>query len=675
MAERLRWGILGTGRIAEAFAKGLAASERGALFAVGSRTQENAEAFGAKYGAERRHGSYEALLADPDVEAVYLSTPHPMHAEWAIKTLEAGKHLLCEKPIGMNHAEAMAIVEAARAADRFLMEAFMYRCHPQTAKLTELIRSGAIGEVRVIQASFAYDRPYSETTRTARQYAPELGGGGILDVGCYPASMARLLAGATHGQPFADPEVVTGAAHLGETGVDNWAAATLRFSGGIVAQLLTGVNVNTDNSVRIFGSGGDIHIPWPWKPGTDGNGGDIIVRRVGQEPETIMIDDGRELYSIEADTATRYIREDAKESPMMPWADTLGNMATLDRWREAVGLTYPSEQPAAVTQTVSRRTLARAADANSHMTYGTLAGIEKRVSRLIMGVDNQRTMPHLAVMLDDFYERGGTVFDTAWIYAGGTTEKLLGQWVQNRGVREDVVILTKGLHTPLNRPEYVDAQITESLSRLQMDYVDLYVLHRDNPDVLVGEWMEALHPHVAAGRARLIGASNWSIERVEAANEYARAHGLTPFSVVSNNFSLARMVEPVWKGCISASDAGSRAWLTRTQMPLLPWSSQARGFFTDRAASGKTDDPELVRCWYSDDNWERRRRAVELAARRGVLPINVALAYVLNQPFPTFPLIGPRTLEETRTSLPAVAVALTPGELRWLNLEADTVEG
>ncbi len=673
MDERLRWGILGTGRIAEAFAKGLAASRGGILFAVGSRTQENAEAFGAKYGAERRHGSYEALLADPDVEAVYLSTPHPMHAEWAIKTLEAGKHLLCEKPIGMNHAEAMAIVETARAADRFLMEAFMYRCHPQTARLTELIRSGAIGEVRVIQSSFAYDRPYSEATRTARQYAPELGGGGILDVGCYPASMARLLAGAAIGEPFADPEIVTGAAFLGETGVDNWAAATLRFPGGIVAQLLTGVNVNTDNSTRIFGSGGDIHVPWPWKPGTDGNRGDIILRRAGQEPETITVDDGRELYSIEADTATRYIREGVRQSPTMPWADTLGNMATLDRWREAVGLTYPSEQPAAVTRTVSRRPLARAAAA-APMAYGTLPGIAKRVSRLIMGVDNQRTMPHLAVMLDDFYERGGTVFDTAWIYAGGTTERLLGQWVQNRGVREEVVILTKGLHTPLNRPEYVAPQITESLSRLQMDYVDLYVLHRDNPDVPVGEWMEALHPHVAAGRARLIGASNWSIERVEAANEYARAHGLTPFAVVSNNFSLARMVEPVWKGCISASDADSRAWLERTQTPLLPWSSQARGFFTDRAAPGKANDPELVRCWYSDDNWERRRRAVELAERRGVLPINVALAYVLNQPFPTFPLIGPRTLEETRTSLPALAVALTPNELRWLNLEADTLE-
>src|SRR5204862_2193539 len=127
-------------------------------------------------------------------------------------------------------------------------------------------------------------------------------------------------------------------------------------------------------------------------------------------------------------------------------------------------------------------------------------------------------------------------------------------------------------------------------------------------------------------------------------------HGMTGFSAISNNFSLARMVSPVWDGCIAASDAESRAWLTENQMAIMPWSSQARGFFTGRAHPDNRSDEELVRCWYSEDNFRRLERVNELAQKRGVLPINIALAYVLCQPFPTFPLIGPRLLSETRTS-------------------------
>jgi aryl-alcohol dehydrogenase-like predicted oxidoreductase len=140
--------------------------------------------------------------------------------------------------------------------------------------------------------------------------------------------------------------------------------------------------------------------------------------------------------------------------------------------------------------------------------------------------------------------------------------------------------------------------------------------------------------------------------------------------VVSNNFSLARMVKAVWAGCIAASDKASRAWLEKTQMALLPWSSQARGFFTERAdlPPGQQPDRSMVECWYGKDNFQRRQRAMELAKKKGVLPINIALAYVLCQPFPTFPLIGPRNLMETRTSLPALQVKLTAKERRWLNL-------
>jgi aryl-alcohol dehydrogenase-like predicted oxidoreductase len=305
------------------------------------------------------------------------------------------------------------------------------------------------------------------------------------------------------------------------------------------------------------------------------------------------------------------------------------------------------------------------------MKYGKVNHLDRPVSRLIMGVDNQVGFPQAAVMFDDFFERGGTTFDTAWIYAGGMLERLLGWWIKLRNVRDQVVVIAKGAHAPLCTPRDLTRQLHESLERLGTDHADLYLMHRDNEEVPVGEFVDVLNEHKSAGRIRAFGGSNWSLERVQAANDYAAKNGKTPFAAVSNNFSLARMVNPPWGGCISASDKESRAWLERTKLPLLAWSSQARGFFLPgNAAPDKTDhDTELVRCWYADDNFKRLERVNELAKKRNVLPINIALAYVLNQPFPTFALIGPRQLSETRTSLTALDVELSPDELRWLNLE------
>ncbi|MGB9620027.1 MAG: Gfo/Idh/MocA family protein, partial [Armatimonadota bacterium] len=202
MSKKLQWGIISTGRISGVFAKNLVPSETGELLAVASRTQAAADKFGDEYNVPRRYGSYQDLLDDPDVEAVYISTPHPMHAEWAVKAAEAGKHILCEKPLALNYSEAMAIIEAARRNDVFLMEAFMYRCHPQTARIVELVRGGAIGEVRLIQATFSF---HAARDPEGRLLNPELAGGGIMDVGCYCCSMSRLVAGAALGKPFAEP--------------------------------------------------------------------------------------------------------------------------------------------------------------------------------------------------------------------------------------------------------------------------------------------------------------------------------------------------------------------------------------------------------------------------------------------------------------------------------------
>ena len=664
----LHWGILATGNIARTFAAGVRRSATGALVAVASRTQAAADAFADQFNIPKRHASYEALLADPDVEAVYISTPHPMHAEWAIKAAEAGKHILCEKPLALNYPQAQAVVEAAREHDVFLMEAFMYRCHPQTARLVELIRQRVIGDIGVIHATFSF---HARVGPEHRLVSNALGGGGILDVGCYPVSMARLLAGAALGRDFADPIRVSGAGKLHPlTGVDEYAVGVLEFEGGIIAQVAAGVMLNQRSVVHIFGTEGEILVTSPWVPARHGGVTDIVVQRHGESPQVIEVKSDAWLYAIEADVVAHNIARRQAPPPAMSWDDSLGNMRALDQWRRAIGLTYAQEKADApeMKLTVSRRPLARRP--NHRMSYGQIADLDKPISRLVLGVDNQEDIAYASMMCDAFFEHGGNAFDTAFIYGGGKHEVLLGQWLSNRGVREQVVILDKGAHTPFCTPEDLTRQLLVSLERLQTDYVDIYMLHRDNPQVPVGEFVDVLNEHHRAGRIRIFGGSNWTIERIAAANAYAAERGLRGFSAISNNFSLARMIQAPWEGCLSASAPEFRAWLTQTQMPLFPWSSQARGFFLDDTSPDFDADPERVRCWFSDDNFERLHRARALAAERQVLPINIALAYVLHQPFPTFPLIGPRTLRELLSSLPALDVTLTPDEVNWLNLEA-----
>ena len=666
----VRWGILSTGRIARKLADAVVASDTSALAAVGSRSQAAADAFAADYGI-RAHGGYDALLADPAVDVVYVATPHPQHAQWSIRALEAGKAVLCEKPLGVNHPEVMAMVETAAFHNRFLMEAFMYRAHPQTAKVLALVRDGAIGEVRQINASHGFASPFNPASRL---HSNELAGGGILDVGCYPVSMARLVAGE-------EPEEVAGFATLAETGVDQWAAALLRFPSGLIARVATAVSLSLDNTVQIFGAKGSIHIASPWfGAGADGSWRFDLLR--GGARETVA-GTAKQTYVLEVDAVARALAKGEVESPCMTWADSLGNARALDRWRAAAGVAFAFESEERQTTPVHGRPLSVCRKA---MRHGAVAGLKKPVSRLVMGCDNQTTAKHAAVMFDHYYEHGGNTFDTAHIYAGGRMERLLGGWLRNRGVRDEVVVIGKGAHTPANFPARVAEQLAVSLERMDTDHVDLYFLHRDNEDVPVGEWIDALNTEREAGRMRAFGASNWSLARVREANAHAQANGLAPFAAVSNNFSLARMVDPVWPGCVAASGVEWRAWLQAEQLALFPWSSQARGFFTARfdAVRARTPsavdarfgtqptDDELRRCWFAADNFERRARAVALAEEKGVLPIHVALAYVLAQPFPVFALIGPRVLAETRDSLSALNVELTERERRWLNLESDS---
>lgn len=665
--DKLRWGIIGAGGIAKVFARGVQHSKTGEMLAVGSRSQEKADAFGKELDVPRRYGSYEALLSDKDVQAVYIATPHPMHAEWAIRAAEAGKHVLCEKPAALNYYELMAMLESAKDNNVFFMEAFMYRCHPQTEKLVGLLREKVIGDVRVIQATSSFHADYNPE---GRLFKNQLGGGGILDVGCYCTSMCRLVAGAALGKNFADPLSVRGFGHLGQSNADEWAVATAKFEDDIVATLATGVAVNQENVVRIFGSEGTIFIPSPWMPSREGGTTKIIVKRNDEkEPREITIRTDEWLYGIEADTVAAHLENRQAEFPAMSWNDSMGNMRMLDMWRREAGIVYDAEKPEFFTVPVHRRPLAVKTD--SKMKYGMIAGLEKQVSRLIMGVDTQTTFPNAAVIFDDYFERGGNCFDTAHLYCRGKCEKMLGQWVKSRSLRDKVVIIDKGAHTPNCNPESITRELIESLDRLQMDHLDIYMMHRDNPDIHVGEFITVLNEHLKAGRLKAFGGSNWSIERIKKANAYAKRKGLIGFSSVSNNFSLARMVNPVWEGCIAASDPDSRKWFKKSQMPLLPWSSQARGFFVpERAQPNLTSDTVMLPAsWYSDDNFQRQARAVELAKKKAVQPVTIALAYVLCQPFPTFPLIGPRAISEIKSSFEALTIELTPKELKWLNLE------
>lgn len=304
-----------------------------------------------------------------------------------------------------------------------------------------------------------------------------------------------------------------------------------------------------------------------------------------------------------------------------------------------------------------------------------IQGVDKAISRLIMGTGDLRKLEEPErMMLDAYIRAGGNTFDTAHQYRN--KEVILGQWLAEKKLREQVVILTKGAHHddgspgPRVNPQAIRKDLLESLDRLGTDYVDLYALHRDDPDTAVGPIMEELNEHIQASRIRAIGASNWSFQRIQEANAYADTHGLIGFTFSSPNLSLAKPNEPRWEGCVSA-DGDTCAWHGYNQLPLLAWSSQAGGFFSGHFTPDNQENLEMVRVYYNDDNWERYRRAAKLAADKNVSPIQIALAYVLNQSFPTCAIIGPRNPDELQSSIEAMHIPFTPDELAWLNLERE----
>ncbi|MBD5782351.1 Gfo/Idh/MocA family oxidoreductase [Pelagicoccus sp. NFK12] len=330
---KLRWGILSTGFIAGRFAEGVASSNSGKLVGVSSRNLETAQEFAAKHGNCSAYGSHAELLARDDLDAVYVASPHPFHAEMAIAAAEAGKHILCEKPIAMNSQETEAIIAAAEKAVVTLVEAYMYRCHPQTAKVAQLIREGAIGEVKLVQAAFGFHAPFDPE---GRLFAKQLGGGGILDVGGYPASFACMVADLANG---GSETAVTCSGGLGQIdprcGTDTLAIANLDFSSGLRAQISCSTQLAQNNHVRIYGSEGWIDIAEPWIVSPRGGVWSFHhYRSDASKPDIVSGQDRRELYGVEADTFAQLVAGERPNAPYMTLSDTRRTNQILEDWQK-----------------------------------------------------------------------------------------------------------------------------------------------------------------------------------------------------------------------------------------------------------------------------------------------------------------------------------------------------
>lgn len=320
------------------------------------------------------------------------------------------------------------------------------------------------------------------------------------------------------------------------------------------------------------------------------------------------------------------------------------------------------------------------------MQYGTLPGIDKPISRLVQGtmmISSKRPEESFA-LLDAVYEQGGTTFDTAHVYGSGDCERTFGRWMRERGLRDKIVILGKGAHHNQDRqrvtPFDITADIHDSLARFQTDYIDLYLLHRDDPSQPVGPIVEILNEHKRAGKIHAFGGSNWSAARVDAANAYAAEHGLEGFSVSSPNFSLAVQARPPWPNCVSISGpagTGERAWYEANQMPLFSWSSLAGGFFSGRFHRDSLDtlteplDKLAVEVYCTEENFQRLNRVEQLAAEKGLTVPQIATAYVLSVPLNIFALVGCYKGTEFAANVAASTVRLTEDELAWLELRQD----
>jgi predicted dehydrogenase len=321
MTEPVNWGIVSTAHINRLVIPPAQASSKVDLRAVASRDLERAREYAAKWGIPQAYGSYDQLLADPEIEAVYISLPNNLHVEWSIRALEAGKHVLCEKPLSRHPADVEAAFAAADRTGRFLTEAFMYRHNPQTAKLVELVRDGAIGELRLVRAAFSYSL-YDESNIRLRT---DVEGGSLMDVGCYCVSGSRLLAG--------EPESAYGQAWFGPSGTDWVFTGLLRFPGDVLAQLDCGTALPERDELEAIGSEGSLFLDDPWhchKP--------VLELRRDGGAERIELEPV-DSYGLELEDLSDAIRDGT--APLLGREDALGQARTLEALQRSAELGEP----------------------------------------------------------------------------------------------------------------------------------------------------------------------------------------------------------------------------------------------------------------------------------------------------------------------------------------------
>jgi predicted dehydrogenase len=327
---KVRWGILGTGAIARQFVQGLNSVPEAEVLVVGSRSSASAQEFADRRSIPRRHASYDDLASDPDVDVVYIATPHPFHAENATLCLEAGKAVLCEKPFCVNAAEAERVVELAREKRLFIMEGMWTRFFPLMEEVRRLVSEGDIGEVRMLNVDFGFR---ADLDPASRLFDQRLGGGALLDVGVYCVSFAAMILGRPSGS--------VGLSHLGETGVDEQASVVLEHEGGGLANLSIGIRTTTPQEATIMGTEGyvRIHAPW-WRPKS------MTIYRPKEESETVDAPVSGNGFNYEAAEVMRCLQAGKTESDVMPLDETISVMRTMDRIRAAWGLRYPGEEVA-----------------------------------------------------------------------------------------------------------------------------------------------------------------------------------------------------------------------------------------------------------------------------------------------------------------------------------------
>ena len=321
--EMIRWGLLSTASINRRVLEGVAETEDAEVVAVASRNPRRAKAYAQANGIPQAYGSYEALLADPAVEAVYVSLPNALHVEWTLRALEAGKHVLCEKPFSRRAAEVERAFELADSKGLVLSEAFMWRHHPQTKRLAELVGEGAVGRPRLVRAAFAFQLATARGPGDTR-FSPELDGGSLMDVGCYCVNAIRLLAG--------EPERVVGEQLLGESGVDVFFAATLRCGDDLLGQFDCGFVVPNRAALEVVGEEGSLVVGDPWHvrvPGIERRGED------GTPTETISVEPANS-YRLEIEDLCEAIAGNAH--PLLGRDDAVGQARTIDAlYRSAAG--------------------------------------------------------------------------------------------------------------------------------------------------------------------------------------------------------------------------------------------------------------------------------------------------------------------------------------------------